>query len=142
MNRSQKRFAVKTFLATLLLVTSLLFSDEISAMVGEHKKAFMWLVLGFVTIVVAFSNNKSAATHIPSYAERHFEFNRLLDENPWMKIYYAVYGMAVVMGVYYAMSNGIEIGSFGLLGTLFLVILPIITLMMKQAYMKAGKEHE
>lgn len=142
MNRAQKRFVAKVFLAMLLLVTALVFSEKISAMVGEHRKVLMWLVLFVVIILVALSNNKSAATHIPTYAERHLEFIRLLDENPWMKIYYVVYGLAVAIGAYHAMFNGIEIGSFGFLGALFLVILPIIILMMKKRYLEAGEEHE
>lgn len=139
MNRAQKRFSAKVFLAILLLSTCLLFSEEISAVIGNRGEVFMWLAL-VIFVVVAFNNGKSTATHIPTYAERHSVFGRILDENPWMKIFYTVYGVAVVIGVFYVMS--IEVGIVGFLGALFLVMLPIIIIKIKQAYIEAGNERE
>ena len=90
----------------------------------------------FLLLHLSRIRGDKAAMQIPTHAERHKEFRRVMDENPWMKIYYALYGIAVVIGVYCAFSLNInvaaEIGFWGFTGALAVLLIPIFIYKLKQ----------
>jgi len=96
------------------------------------KAIFLALPL-FIFIVLHLGGH---SRQIPTYAERHLVFERVMDENPWMKIYYAVYGVAVVIGVFYAISNNVNVaellGFWGFMGALAVLMVPIFIYKLQQ----------
>jgi hypothetical protein len=94
------------------------------------------------------SETVSTPSCIPTYAERHAVFNRLVERNPWIKIYVAVILLAEAAGGYlYAVSKGLDVdvllgrlGLFGMLGAIFLVFLPFILIRLNELY--AGKSSQ
>jgi hypothetical protein len=97
------------------------------------KVIFLALPL-FIFVVLRISGRNPS--QISSYAERHLEFERVMDENPWMKIYYAVYGVAVVAGVFYAISKNINVaemlGFWGFMGVFVVLMVPIFIYKLQQ----------
>ena len=97
--------------------------------------------------VMVFLLMTSISTRIPTYAERHRSFNRLVDENPWIKIYIAAILFAEAIACYlFATSKHIDVieildgvGIFGLLGALVLVFLPFIIIRLRELYTAAGR---
>jgi hypothetical protein len=88
------------------------------------------------------TNVISAPPHIPTYAERHGKFNRLVDRNPWIKIYIAAILLAEATGCYlYAISKRMDaadllekFGFFGILGAILLVFLPLIVIRIREMF--------
>lgn len=93
------------------------------------KVIFLGLPLFIFGMLYLTRSRGDKTVQIPTYAERHVKFRRVVDEYPWMKIYYAVYGVAVVIGLYYAISNNINVaeklGFWGLMGSLAALMIPV-----------------
>jgi hypothetical protein len=87
----------------------------------------------------------STTARSPTYAERHGKFNRLVDKNPWVKIYIAAILLAEAIGCYlYAISKDIDVtelldrfGFFGMLGAILLVFLPLIIIRLREVHDEA-----
>jgi hypothetical protein len=137
MNYVQKKLVTKLVFVVLLLATLPMFHHWISS----HLRILGW---GLFALIIVSALGKQKSIHIPTYDERHLEFNRVLDENPWMKIYYVVFTMAVAIGFYYTITNNVnileDIGFLGAYGLISLVMLPVIIFKVRQAYIDAGED--
>ncbi len=135
MTKAQTRIAFNWLLIAILLIIFSVFDDWIM----EHWESLKWLI--FLVLIIIGTLHKK----IPTYTERHFEFNQLIEENPWLKVFYGFYLLGIVAGNYYIMSHGInivkEVGIFGLFGAVLLLILPVYIIRQKELYIEAGKEN-
>jgi len=134
MTKAQKKIASGWVLIIFLLVNWAIFDEWIL----EHWEIIQWPLFTAVFIALMFSNAKKGA------GEGRQEINRIVKENPWIKIYLAIYGIALAIGVNYIIFNNIniskQVGTFELLCTILLLILPIFIIKQKEAYIEAGKE--
>lgn len=135
MTKAQKTIVLSWFLAVLLIILFSIFQGWIL----DHWKTLKWPVFAVLAIVVAFSKNSQIRTR----AEGRFEFNRIANEHPWIKIYWATYGIAIAIGDYYAISHQIDlvndVGFFALAGPILLLLLPVFIIMQKEAWKEAGR---
>ena len=134
MTKAQKKIASGWVLIIFLLVNWAIFDEWIL----EHWKIIQWPLFAAVFIALMFSNAKKGA------GEGRQEINRIVKENPWIKIYLAIYGIALAIGVNYIIFNNIniskQVGTFELFCAILLLILPIFIIKQKEAYIEAGKE--
>ena len=134
MTKVQKKIVIAWFLVLLLLATFMIFDNWIS----EHWSTLMWPSFAVILILFALSKKDPAQAR----KEGILDANRIIEENLWIKIYYAIYGMIVVIGASYIVLNNIDVGDMVFKGafiTIILVVLPIKIIQSKEAYIKAGK---
>jgi hypothetical protein len=128
MTKAQKKIVFNWCVVVALIIIFSIFDDWISNN-WETLKSPAFAALLFVG---ALSKNK------PTRAEAHLEFNRIIDEHPWIKIYLVVYGIAIAIGDYYVMTNHINlieyVSFFNLSGAILLLFLPIFILKQKAAW--------
>jgi uncharacterized membrane protein len=148
MNNAQKnlvkKVAVKFFLVILIVIVSSILSKSLSdAWLSTHRETLTWSALVLFIIVSAFAKNKQP---MPTYSERHQEFNRLFDENPWAKIYVVVFVIIIAIGLFYISSKHIDMGAvldkvgfFGFVAVIVLLMLPIFIIKLKESYDEAGE---
>ena len=113
MNNAQKnlvkKVAVTIGLVILIIIVSSILSKSLSdEWLSTHRETLTWSALVLFVIVSAFAKNKQP---MPTYSERHQEFNRLFDENPWAKIYVAVLVIIIAVGLFYVSSKHIDMGT-------------------------------
>jgi hypothetical protein len=128
MTKAQKKIVFNWCVVVALIIIFLIFDDCISNNWGPLK----WLAFAALFFVGAYSKNK------PTRAGAHLEFNRIIDEHPWIKIYFVVYGITIAIGDYYIMTNHIDliehVSFFNLSGAILLLFLPIFILKQKAAW--------
>ncbi len=149
MKRAQKnlvqKIAVTIFLVILVFIVSSLLSKSLSdEWMSTHSKTLGGAALVLFIIIRAYAKSNGP---IPTYSERHHEFNRLFDENPWAKIYVVAYAIAIAIALYYVGSNHIDMGAvldkvgfFGFAAAIVLLMLPIFIIKLKESYDEAGDE--
>lgn len=105
----------------------------------------LWGCALILFVVVSGIVNRTG--HVPTYAQRHAAFNQLIDEFPWLKIFYVAYAAAVVIGLLYSVSRHIyfvdmldEIGPVGFAAVLSLLGLPVGIARLLKLYKEAGEE--
>jgi hypothetical protein len=134
MTKTQKIIVFNWLLAVLLLILFPVFEGWIL----DHWKTLKWPAFAALVIFVALSKNTSISTR----AEGRFEFNRIADEHPWIKIYWVTYGIVIAIGDYYAISHQIDlvndVGVFSLAGPILLLLLPIVIIKQREAWNEAG----
>ena len=110
----------------------MIFSNSIQ----ENWSALRWPTFIITMIIALFDNNKH------SHSEGRFQINRIAEENPWVKIYLAIYLIIISIGTNYVIYNNIklDVGANGLMLATGLLALPILIIQQKEAYINAGKE--
>jgi len=133
MTKAQKKILLGWAIMATLLLAILLFDDWIL----EHWEAIKWPSLILILVIVTLSKKKSTTRN------GREEINRIVEENSWIKIYLALYGIVLAIGTSYVIYNSINIsekgGVFEMLGAIILLILPIFIIQQKEAYIEAGK---
>lgn len=138
MTKAQKKIVSGWLLVALLIIILSVFNDWILG----HWDTIRWPSFVVILIIAALSKKK----HSP--ADGRFQINRVVEENPWVKIYLAIYcvaiaiAIAIAIGANYVIFNNIklEAGFVELFSAMGLLILPIIIIQQKEAYLNAGKE--
>ena len=132
MTKAQKKIVSGWSVIVSLIITFSVFNDWIL----ENWDTIRWPAFIVILIFAALSNKKH------STADGRFQINRVIEENPWIKIYLAIYSSAITIGAIYVIFNNIKIeaGFVELFTAMGLLILPIIIIQQKEAYLNAGKE--
>lgn len=132
MNKAQKKIVNRWLLMSFAIILLITFSDFIQT----NWDTFRWPA--FIGIMVLSLFHKSSRSH----SEGRFELNRIAEENPWVKIYLAIYLIIISIGVNYVIYNNIklDVGANGLFLAIGLLALPILIIQQKEAYINAGKE--
>lgn len=149
MNNAQEKLVTKvagiTVLLILIAVSAAVLSKwlphEWLAKYGETVKWSAFLVF----IIAGALASKSDP--ITTRSERQAVVSVFYDEHPWAKVYLACCVIAIAIGLYFVATYHIDMGAvmeklgmFGFLGAIFLLILPIVIVKLKEAYDAAGKE--
>lgn len=132
MTKTQKKIVSGWLIVGLLIVILSAFNDWIL----KHWDTIRWPSFIVILIIAALSKKKH------SHADGRFQINRVVEENPWIKIYLAIYCVAIAIGSCYVIFNNIklDVGFVELSSALGLLILPIIIIQQKEAYFNAGKK--
>lgn len=149
MNNAQKNLVKRIAFAIVLMILIWIVSSTLSKSLSDewlsmHRNTL--LLSTFVLLVIGSAFGKKNEP-MPTYSERHEEFNRLFDENPWTKVYVVIYSVALAIGLYYVSSNHVDMGAlldkvgfFGFAAAILLLMLPIFIVKLKKSYDDAGKE--
>ena len=132
MTRAQRKIIFNWCLVVALLIIASIFNEWIL----KHWETLKWPAFAVLFFVGVLQKNR------PSRAEAHLKFNQVFDEHPWIKIYIAVYGIAIAIVDYYAISHQINLvenlNFFELSGAILLLLLPIFIIKQKEAWDEAG----
>lgn len=132
MNKPQKKIVKRWALMTFIIILLMMFSG----LIQDNWSALRWPTFAIIMIIALFDNTKR------SHSEGRFQLNRIVEENPWVKLYLTIYLIIIAIVVNYVIYNDIilNIGANSLFLAIGLLILPIIIIQQKEAYINAGKE--
>ena len=93
------------------------------------------MVGGYIVLIILLLFNKNKRTH----SEGRFIFNKIIEENLWVKSYLILYFFILAIGINYIMYNEIElsINSDGLILILISFFWPIIIVREREIYRDA-----
>jgi len=132
MNKPQKKIVNRWLIMFFVVIILITFGDFIQT----NWDVIRWPA--FVGILLLSLFHKSSRSH----SEGRFELNRIAEENPWIKIYLAIYLIIISIGTNYVIYNNIklDVGANGLMLAIGLLALPILIIQQKEDYINAGKE--
>ncbi len=84
-----------------VIILLIIFGDFIQA----NWDTIRWPAFLVIMILALFDKNKR------SHSESRFELNRIVEENPWVKIYLTIYLIIIAIGVNYVIYNSIKLNS-------------------------------
>ncbi len=135
MNKAQRKIVRGWVIATLIIFIALLNGSWVM----EYWDIIKFPMFIVILIIATFSRNK------PKYGqleEGRSNLSRMVEENSWLKIYYAVYVFLISLALIYIVIIKVKLTEDVslLFIPMLLVILPIIIIQQKEAYRNASKK--
>ena len=128
MTKAQKKIVFNWCVVAVLITIFSIFEDWILL----HWETLKWPAFAVLILAGVLRKNKHTR------AETHFEFNQIINEHPWIKIYYVAYGIVIALVDYYVITNHIDlvqyVSFFKLSGAILLLFLPVFILKQKAAW--------
>jgi len=134
MTKDQRKIVRGWAVAALLICLFLIFSE----LILEYWDYIRFPILIVIIVIVSLSKRRSRHTQW----EGMVQLNRIVEEYPWVKAYYAIYCLLIAISVNYIIFNDIilEVSVKEYFLPFALLILPIIIVQQKEAYVNAGKK--
>lgn len=134
MNAKQSKIVKSWLGVAIILAIWLVFYDWF-----EKNMATTRFLLIALIIFLLIKNSP-----LPNLQERSVNFNNIIDNHPWVKLYTVIYSV-IICGIFLHLSQtGIDIlksiGTFGLFATILGVVLPVIIIGEIEKYKNAGKQ--
>lgn len=135
MNTAQRKIVRGWVIAALIIFIALLNGSWVM----ENWDIIKFPMFIVILIIATFSGNK------PKYGqleEGRSNISRMVEENSWLKIYYAVYVFLIILALVYIVINKVKLTADPslLFIPILLVIFPIIIVQQKEAYRNASKK--
>jgi len=131
MRKSQQKRIILNWIGLLTTIVLLSIFDE---WISENWGTLKYPLLIIIVVIAVFSNRRRENSN------EWREINRIVEENPWIKIYLVVYGSILTYGVYYIVSNNIKVqGAFEMLLAIYLLVFPVYVIKSKERFIDAGK---
>lgn len=110
----------------MLSAFTIIFSDWIST----NWDSLKWPA--FIVIFLIFSLTKKKP--------KPFDMAEQIENHPWIKTYYALLGLIIALSVAYILTNNVRVNfAFFVIG-FCLLILPVVFISQREAYIEAGKK--
>lgn len=134
MNAAQREFVRRTIrnlllIALLVMAFSVLYKWMPVDWVSNHREGVPSVAFVLFVIAAGFAQH---GKRIQTRAERHAAFNELMDEYPFLKVFYVVYAIAIVIGLFFMLRKHIYLvdildktGFLGLAGPILLLMVPV-----------------
>ena len=95
-----------------------------------------WPAFLVIIMLALFAKNTRTPT------EGRFRINRIIEENKWVKIYLTIYTAIIIICSFYVIYNNVKLNGDAriLFLAIGLLILPVILIEQKEAFLNAGKK--
>lgn len=133
MTKAQKKLVSGWLLVLGLVICAIIFGDWIR----DHWEIIKFPMLFVIIIAALFGKHRPQDAR----AEGRIQLNRIVEENPWVKVYLAIYTLLIAIASGYIIFNHIklELRFMVLFIPIILLVLPIVIIQQKEAYINAGK---
>jgi len=134
MTKAQRKIVCGWVVIALLVCLFLIFSE----LILEYWDYIKFPMLIVIIVIVSLSKQRSRHKQWDGMSK----LNRIVEEYPWVKVYYAIYCLLIAIIVNYIIFNDIilEVSVKEYFLPFALLILPIIIVQQKEAYVNAGKK--
>ena len=132
MNKAQKKIVIRWLLMSFIIIFFIIFSDIIQS----NWDTIKWPAIIVIIALALFDKNRR------THAQGRYEFNRIIEEYPWVKTYLIIYFFIIAILVNYVLYNEIKLNveAGGLLLILTSFFLPLIIIREREEYRNASKE--
>ena len=148
MKAVQKQFVRKVlrniFLSALLLIVAAAFHRHFADWISHHREVIGAAALVVFAIVFGMAKRTQ---RLAARAETQAAFSELMDDYPWLKMFYVFYAIAIVIGVLYSAITHVYLaellertGFIGLVGLFMLLGVPVGIASLLRSYDEAGRE--
>ncbi len=147
MNAAQREFVRRTIrnlslIALLAIIFSVVYEWMLLDWVSSHREGASSVALVLFVIAAGLARHSK---RIPTSAQRHAAFNEVMDDYPFLKMFYVVYAIAIVIGLFFMLLKHIYLvdildktGFFGLAGPILLLMVPVGIAKFLRSYEEAG----